>query len=87
MKKTMSKEDTLKMKWSKRENSFMIYFPKSCDGSFLYHAFSDRLIYSQEKATQGNRFPFDVENLIKELEKRGYDKTTLKFEIKLKIEP
>lgn len=80
----MDKDITLKLKWSKRDNDFKVYFPKSCDGSFLYSAFSDRLLYSHEKALKGDRFPFETENLIKQLEERGYDKTTLKVEIKLK---
>lgn len=81
----MNKDITLKIKWSKRDNDFKVYFPKSCDGSFIYSAFSDRLIYSHEKARKGDRFPFETENLINQLEERGYDKTTLKFEIKLKM--
>lgn len=81
----MNKDITLKVKWSKRENDLKIYFPKSCDGSFIYSAFSDRLMYSHKKALKGDRFPFETENLLKQLEERGYDKTTLKFEIKLKM--
>lgn len=72
------------MKWSKRDKCLKVWFPRSCDGHFLYSVFSDRLIYSHDKAIQRNPFPFDVENLQKELESRGYDITTLKFEIKLK---
>lgn len=82
----MNEENILKMKWSKRDNCLKVWFPRSCDGQLLYSAFSDKLIYSHIKARDGSRFPFETENLKNELESRGYDITTLKFEIKLKTE-
>ncbi len=77
--------NTLKIKWSKKENDFMIYYPRRCDGHLIQaHLLGDVLrwggIDGIEKGWK-NYIPF---NLIEELKTRGYDLTTFKFEIKLK---
>lgn len=60
---------TLGVCWSKRENDWMIYYPCREDGWLIY----DDLLKS------------DIfQNLVKELEKRGYDIQTLRFSIKKK---
>lgn len=82
----MNKDITLKVKWSKRENDFMIHYPRKCDGGFINgKLFNQRLIFDYLKHCKGDPRPYNEEaDFIEELERRGYDKTTLKFEIKLK---
>lgn len=84
----MKYETTLMVKWSKRENDFVIQYPRRCDGSFLNtKLFSRRLIYDYLKYCKGDPRPYNEEvDFIEELERRGYDKTTLRFEIKLKTD-
>ena len=65
----------LKVKWSKKENDHLISFPKSSDGSLIH----DYLFYDQYWFGGKSK-----KALIKELEERGYDLTTLKFSIKKK---
>lgn len=82
------KETTLKIRWSKRENDFIIQYPRRCDGAFLdTKLFSRKLIYDYLKYIKGDPRPYNEEvDFIEELERRGYDKTTLRFEIKLKTD-
>ncbi len=56
----------LTYKWSKKEKDFIIHYPRSCDGHLLFGFFEG---YT------------NVKEFFKELEQRGYDLTTLKFEI------
>lgn len=70
--------DILKVNWSKKENDFMIHYPRSCDGNLI----QDFLF--------GKRYAFNgikEKDIREELEKRGYDLTTLKFSIKRKDSP
>lgn len=62
----------LTYKWSKRENDYLINYPRKCDGHLVHGFFAGY--------TNGKEF-------MEELEKRGYDLKTLKFEVKLKEEP
>lgn len=69
------KETTLYAFWSKREHDLMLCWPKSkCDGSLLHSYFSPKWGPDWRP----------VADLIDELEKRGYDKNTFRFSIKLK---
>lgn len=74
----------LKVRWSKKENDLLIYYPRGCDGSLIHHAFSDILMWGGINGKDKGWLNYKEFNLIKELIERGYDKTTLKFEIKLK---
>ena len=56
----------LRFRWSKREKDFLISFPNKPDGH-LVHGFFEGYMSGQD--------------FLKELEKRGYDLTTLKFEV------
>lgn len=79
------RENVLSVKWSKREKDFIINYPRSCDGHLIVDALlSDRLRYCIPN--EKTRYPlnYEVENLKKELELRGYDLTTMRFSIKLK---
>lgn len=78
------KQNKLRYRWSKRERDFMIHYPRKCDGHLLHGFFTcDATYYLNDF---GNKL---IKNLIgkhflEELDKRGYDLTTLKFEITLK---
>ena len=63
----------LRAKWSKRESDVMIYYPDKRDGALLHHYLTQPDIYT------GN-------TLLQELDSRGYDITTLKFEIQKLLE-
>jgi hypothetical protein len=58
----------LAYKWSKRHKDYLIHFPTRPDGRLLYGFFESD----------------SAKEFLKELEARGYDLTTLKFEVKLK---
>ena len=92
----------LKIKWSKRENDFMIYYPRSCDGSLISellkpwkflvmraikHNWSEPS-YKENTAYNGVTGMYTLMEMdwLKELDRRGYDLKTLKFEISMKEE-
>ena len=78
----------------------MIYYPRRCDGSFIHGllkplqmvhptALIDSFLDRTTKEANHYRGALGKYSLletdwIKELEERGYDKTTLKFEISIK---
>ncbi len=71
-------ENKLKIRWDKFENDFMIFYPKKCDGHLAYGMLSSQ---------HYSKFSDEWEKSFKEeLEDRGYDLTTLKFEIQKKEE-
>lgn len=78
----------LKVKWSKREKDFMVYYPRRCDGALIQgKLFHKQMIFDYLAFLRGEECPYNMEeDFIEELEKRGYDKTTMKFEISLKQE-
>lgn len=84
------KETTLAIKWSKREKDLMIHYPRSCDGSLIMHHICNDVLRFDFHKWHDDKFkntlspPYEVFNLKQELEKRGYDITTLKFSIELK---
>lgn len=65
-------QNKLKVKWSRREEDFEIDFPKKADGWLMFSHMKGHLTWDE---------------LISELEKRGYDTKTLKFEVNLKGVP
>lgn len=68
------KDKELKVKWSKKEDDFLIIYPRSPDGGLI----NDYLF--------NNQFWFngDIKKSLKEeLKERGYDLKTLKFSIKM----
>lgn len=68
------KRDKLVVFWSKREQDFLIRYPRSCDGHLAYAAFC-----SETNRTFGRSF-------VEELKSRGYDLTTLRFSVERKKE-
>jgi hypothetical protein len=61
--------------WSKRENDFLIRYPRKCDGHLIYGRLMTDFFPKYERGDK---------SFIDELEKRGYDLQSMKFEIRLK---
>jgi hypothetical protein len=62
-------ENTLSVRWSKRERDFLYYFPSSkSDGGYLHSRFQHDKDYNGK-------------TLAEELRDRGYDVKTLRFSI------
>lgn len=77
----------LKIRWSKREKDFLIHYPRKCDGALIQsHILGENLHWGGIDGKDKEWLNFKTFSLLKELEERGYDLTTLKFEIKLKSE-
>lgn len=96
------KKIKLRIEWSNKENDFVIHYHSSPTGSFisnllkpwklvhptsLIDPFVDRST-REEKCYSGSLGSYSLleTDWIKELEERGYDKKTLKFEISIKID-
>lgn len=78
----MSKK--LSLIWDKRVKDFVVKYPKSCDGSLIFYHFLSKIpIFSSSKKQYP---PCDWYKFTDDLEKRGYDLTTIKFSIELKNE-
>lgn len=77
-------ERKLSIIYHKKQKDFVVYYPRTCDGALaMKHLVGDILRYRIPK--DGNdKTNFEAQSFIKELEKRGYDITTLKFSIELK---
>lgn len=72
----------LYIRWSKKERDYLIYFPRACDGHYINSMLTRDWPYRDWKEEGG---PIRYENnLLQELDKRGYDLTTLKFSIQKK---
>lgn len=71
--------------YDKRSNDFVSRSPRECDcGLLLHHITDDIRLYSFDKEIK-RQFPYqEFYNFKKDLESRGYDLETLRFEIKLK---
>lgn len=77
----------LSIVWDKRQNDFIIKYPRKCDGFLVASKIiEDQLLWDLDKSANREFYAYRKENLIKELDRRGYDKTTLKFSIELKQE-
>lgn len=90
----------LKIKWSKKEQDFVIYYPRKADGH-LAHQFISRKnleILIKDTVNYGDmkeRYSlvenpylkvFETLSIVDQLKNRGYDITTLKFSVKLSAE-
>ena len=78
-------ENKLSVIYDKRQKDFVVKYPRRCDGNLaLNHLVSDTLEYRLPTKDKDYPSNFEVTNFIKELDKRGYDTSTLKFSIELK---
>jgi hypothetical protein len=78
-------ENKLSVIYDKKQRDFVVKYPRKCDGALaIHHLVGDTLKY--KIPDEETRYPYNwvKENFIEELEKRGYDTTTLKFSIELK---
>lgn len=76
--------DKLRVSWSKIEHDHVIHYPKRCDGALMNYIMGDILLWGGVDGKRMGWTNYKRFNLLEELDKRGYDLTTLKFEIKLK---
>jgi hypothetical protein len=90
----------LRIKWSKKQNDYIVFFPRLRDGGWILHRIIGKrtctMLNSEENKKNEtltricgvdwnkNISVFDID-FIKELELRGFDKTTLKFEVMIKL--
>lgn len=80
------KPNKIYLHYNKRQKDFIVYYPRKCDGNLiLNHILGDILRFDLIKWSKG-KIPYTSENFKEELERRGYDLTTLKFSIELKKE-
>lgn len=79
----IDKENTLYIRWSKKENDVTYCYPSSPDGRLLhYYMGSPKMTVD---TSPDNPYGYTwLPSLLEELEKRGYDLKTLKFSIKKK---
>jgi len=78
-----AKENILSVKWSKKEQDFMINYPRRCDGALVNQTIFESTRWGGFDGRDKGWLNYEEFNLLEELEKRGYDKTTFKLEIKL----
>jgi len=74
------KKPHLRLKWSKRENDVMIDYPRSCDGHYVHYMLGCKR-YDHDPITKTRK---EENSFFEELDKRGYDLTTIKFSIQWK---
>lgn len=78
-------ERKLSLIYDKREKDFVVKYPRRCDGALIMNTLvNDRMIWCV--TSEDNPRNWVMENISEELEKRGYDLTTIKFSIELKKE-
>jgi hypothetical protein len=73
------------VRWDKRQNDHVVSFPRKCDGHLAYGMFFTPRMKQDFDGKGFNGVNFDP-SYAKELEARGYDLTTLRFEISPKKE-
>lgn len=78
--------DVLSVRWSDREEDFVIRYPRRPDGHLAYGIFcADRMRSNPGWKNRLGESPWDFDpSFVKELEARGYDLTTLQFSVRLK---
>jgi hypothetical protein len=69
-------KNKLRAKWSKKEKDILYRFPRCCDGAYLNGIFTRKIDFGTLPDQPPTSF-------LDELERRGYDIKTLKFEISL----
>lgn len=78
-------ENKLSVIYDKRMGDFVVRSPCKADGGLaLSHLLGDILRFDVTKWLDKKGTPYEIENFKKELERRGYDLSTLRFSIELK---
>lgn len=89
----------LRVYWCPKEKEYMVFYPSKSDGGWilnkLFGSSSTILPTDTGKALNLKQIApcshnqylsiFEVQDFIKDLESRGYDKTTLKFEVQIDL--
>lgn len=89
----------LRLYWCAKEKDFMVDYPSKSDGGWIFNQILGKHTINLPKETgqnlklkelaecKHNQFlaVFEMADFIEELERRGYDKTTLKFEVQIDI--
>jgi len=78
--------DKLSLIWDKRQKDFVFKYPRRCDGALIVHHICGDVLKHVMPGEKKPPFNFEKFNLVEELERRGYDTTTIKFSIELKAE-
>jgi hypothetical protein len=76
-------ERILKVYWSEKEKDFIIQYPRRCDGVLIQGLFNKRLEWGGLDGKDKGWLNYCEFNVVEELIERGYDKKSLKFEIRL----
>jgi predicted metal-dependent phosphotriesterase family hydrolase len=81
----MRNPNKLSVIYDKKQKDFVVKYPRSCDGSLAIHHLCGNILKYKLPDKETN-YPNNwvSENFIEELERRGYDTSTLKFSIELK---
>jgi hypothetical protein len=80
------KESKLMYRWDKKQHDFLFYFPRRCDGALVHNIFASKQMHvpiGNYNKRAGDAIVWEP-SFLEELEKRGYDTTTLRFEVSLK---
>ena len=72
--------------FDKRQQDFIFKYPRRCDGSLINNHICGGVLKHVMPPKKTPPFNFDTFNLVKELDRRGYDTTTLRFSVELKPE-
>lgn len=83
------RKDKLTLSYNKGKKDFIVAYPRKCDGNLILNKIlGDVLEWGgiSEEGRQRGYLNYERCNLKEELDKRGYDITTLKFSIELKKE-
>jgi len=75
--------DKLSVIWDKRQKDFVFKYPRRCDGALAINHICGDVLKHVMPSKKDPPFNFEAFNFKDELEKRGYDLTTLKFSIEL----
>jgi hypothetical protein len=77
------RHDKLRYRWSARLRDFLISYPRSADGHLVHAVLGAKRMDADYSGPGSTRIVFEP-SFTAELEARGYDLTTLKFEVRLK---
>jgi hypothetical protein len=80
------KENKLLFRWDRKQRDFLFYYPRSCDGALVHYTMtgkSQHIPIGNYNMLAGDAIVWEP-SFLEELEKRGYDLTTLRFEVSLK---
>lgn len=76
--------DKLSIIFDKRQKDFVVKYPRGSDGALAINTICGDILKHVMPMEKEPPFNFKVFNFVEELEKRGYDTTTLKFSCELK---